>query len=635
VNRLTRAAAVLPALALALTATTTSVAFGSSAASTGATPVASTSGHLDPGLPTRGTSGARVVVSARDGRTAQAEQAARTLGARVGAALPIVNGFAATVPADHLTDLAADPSVLAVTADRSAPLTGNTFGAGGVKTASQFVHTTGAEQAWAQGDFGQGVGVAVIDTGVSDVDDLAGRVVHGPDLSGEGTSIDSYGHGTVMAGLIGGDGTDSPDRKRGGYTGVAPQANLIAVKVAGRNAAVDVSTMLQAMHWVTAYQSQFNIRVLNLSWGVPSTQNPSVDPLNYAVERLWQLGIVVVAAAGNGGPKPGTIVKPGDDPLVVTVGALDDQGNSDTSDNKVPRWSSRGPTAAGLTKPDVVAPGRKVIATRSFGSWIEQNFPDALIGSSYIRGSGTSEATAIVSGLAALLIEQRPGLTPDQVKYLLKSTAAPVLGATPNDEGAGEVQLGAALTADASNAPSQLSVATGLGSIEASRGGVHVATTCAGVLTPLIGEVDSHCEPWTGTTWTGTTWTGTSWTGNSWPAQSWNPAAWTGTTWTGGDWTGASWAGDVPWTGTTWTGTTWTGTTWTGTTWTGTTWTGGIFAGTTWTGFGVLLPTSPPSTEFDTAFWGDGPAYGHNLPGEQTEPPDPPALTPLFVGSLW
>ncbi|MFL6239263.1 MAG: S8 family peptidase [Actinomycetes bacterium] len=583
--------------------------------------------HLDPGLPTAGTHGVHVVISARTGAITAARRSTTHLGGRLGAELPIINGFAAVVPADRLRALSGDRSVLAVTADRSAHLDDLTFDPR--RTASSFVPSTGADQAWSRGDYGAGVGVAVVDTGVSDVDDLAGRVIHGPDLSGDGTSVDAYGHGTVMAGLIAGDGTDSTGPSRS-YTGVAPRANIIAVKVAGRNASVDVSTMLQALHWVAAYHDQFNIRVLNLSWGVASTQDPSVDPIDYAVERLWNLGIVVVVAAGNAGPMPGTITKPGDDPLALTVGALDDHGNPSLADDSLPLWSSRGPTARGLTKPDVVAPGRKLVATRSFGSYIEQTFPKARIGSSYIRGSGTSEATAVVSGLAALLIAQRSSLTPDQVKYLLKSTAVPVGGASPNDDGAGRVQLGAALVADESAAPVQVSTATGTGSIEASRGGLHVTTTCGGRPTVVIGEVDAHCEPWDGTSWAGTAWTGTTWTGVTWTSQAWTPAAWTGTTWTGGLWTGDSWLGAAPWTGTTWTGTTWTGTTWTGTTWTGTTWTGTTWTGTTWT----TLDGLPVSDEFQTAFWGNGP-YARSLPGEVTEWPNLSGVGGWWTGSIW
>jgi serine protease AprX len=128
------------------------------------------------------------------------------------------------------------------------------------------------------------------------------------------------------------------------------------VKVAGRNGVVDVSTVLEAMHWISAYREQYGIRVLNLSWGVASTQSPSVDPINHAVQRLWSEGIVVVVAAGNSGSSAGTITKPGDDPVVLTVGAYNDQGDLEPNNDGIPQWSSRGPTAAGIAKPDLVAP---------------------------------------------------------------------------------------------------------------------------------------------------------------------------------------------------------------------------------------------------------------------------------------
>jgi serine protease AprX len=499
-------------------------------------------------------------------------------------------------------------------------------------TASSFVHNTGADRAWTRGDLGAGVGVAVIDTGVSDVPDLAGRVVHGPDLSGDGTTIDRFGHGTVMGGLIAGNGSDSQptdrhDRRASAYTGVAPAANVIAVKVAGSNGTVDVSTMLQAMHWVAAYRTQYNIRVLNLSWGVNSTQDPTVDPLDFAVERLWRLGIVVVAAAGNGGPTPGTIVKPADDPLVLTVGAYDEGTDPGPKDDAVPAWSARGPTAAGVSKPDLVAPGRMVVATRSFGSTIESAFPAALISPSYIRGSGTSEAAAVVSGLVALLVAQRPDLTPDQVKFLLTSTAVPIAGGSRNDQGSGRVWLDRALDAEATGAPAQQPIATGVGSLEASRGGLNLLALCNGTPTLITGEMDTHCEPWDSSTWAGTTWTGDSWTGTTWTGQSWLPATWTGTTWTGGTWTGGSWLGSAPWTGTTWTGTTWTGTTWTGTTWTGTTWTGTTWTGTTWT---ELVSGVSDQVQFLTAFWGDNPPFGTHVAGE-TSDPLPPLAPPVLL----
>ena len=341
---------------------------------------------LDPGIAVKGAAQQRVVVTGAP----SVGDAVRRAGGVVTASLAIVHGVAATIPADRVIALASDARVSSVTADRTARF--QDFLYDDTTTASQFVVTSQASDAWALGDLGQGIGVAVIDTGVSPMPDFNGRLVHGPDLSGEGTTIDSFGHGTVMAGIIAGDGHDSAGRTGGAYTGVAPAAHIVAVKTAGANGVVDVSTMLQAMSWVAAYKDQFNIRVLNLSWGVASTQDPAVDPLNYAVERLWSNGIVVVVAAGNSGPSSGTITKPADDPVVITVGANNGHGDTDPRNDDVPGWSSRGPTAAGVAKPDLIAGGRSLIATRSYGSYVEQNYPHALIAPSYIKGSGTSEA---------------------------------------------------------------------------------------------------------------------------------------------------------------------------------------------------------------------------------------------------
>ena len=482
--------------------------------------------HLDPGLRTLGTAAQHVVVSGRHGAAATAD-AVRRLGGTVDKPLDIVDGVSATVPASKLTQLANDPAVGAVTADRRMQFEEYAYDdTSVVTTQSPFVQSTGASAAWAAGNYGKGVGVAVIDTGIAAMNDFAGRVVYGPDLSGEGSTIDSYGHGSVMAGAIGGSGADSATNRGGAYTGVAPKSTLVSVKVAGRNGVADVSTILQAMHWVSAYKDQFNIRVMNLAWGTASTQDPAVDPLNYAVERLWKQGIVVVAAAGNSGPGATTITKPGDDPVIITASAYDDKQDTNLSNDSVPDWSSRGPTAQGLTKPDVVVPGRTLITARSFGSTVEVNNPKALISPSYIKGSGTSQATAVTSGLAALLIAGRPSLTPDQVKALLKGSAVPLPGVATTTQGAGRVQLATALTALPGPASWQVPLATGLGSIEASRGGSNVETVCPGKTTTTVikGEIDVRCEAWNGSSWTGSSWTGSSWTGSSWTGSSWTSA---------------------------------------------------------------------------------------------------------------
>jgi serine protease AprX len=566
-----------------------------------------------------------VVVQAVAGAVTDAGRAVEAIGGSIGRALPIVDGFAAEVPTDRLEELRATTAVRAVTPDRRVRFEELSYDA--TSTASSFAKVSGAPTAWSGGGLGSGVGVAVIDTGISPMGDFAGRLVHGPDLSGEGTTIDTYGHGTVMGGIIGGSGADSATRTGGAFTGVAPKATLISVKVAGRNGVTDVSTVLQAMHWVSAYKDQFNIKVLNLSWGVTSTQDPAVDPLNYAVERLWQQGITVVVAAGNSGPTSGTITKPADDPVVLTVGAYNDGQNLDPTDDNVPGWSSRGPTAQGISKPDIVAPGRSLVATRSYGSTVEQENPKSLLSPSYIKGSGSSEAAAVTSGLAALLVEQRPTSTPDQVKRAFTSSAVSLAGVAATTQGSGRIDLGRALTADPGAALQQTPRATGLGSIEASRGGRHVTTDCFmdGTLDLIQGEITDKCVPWDGNSWTGNSWTGNSWTGNSWTGNSWTGNSWTGNSWTGATWTGNSWTGGT-WSGNSWTGNSWTGNSWTGNSWTGNSWTGNSWTTTAWTTAEYEDVTT--DVGFLSAFWGARPHWSQRLPGETSEP------RPSFVRSV-
>ncbi len=587
-------------------------------------------GHLDPGLRTTGSAQQRVLVTARGGVRGAAD-AVRALGGRVGAALPLVDGVAATVSAARLPSLAATPGVVAVTKERSVRFAAS--GSDTVKGASDYASPAALGAAWSTGNRGKGVGIAVIDTGVSPVAGFAGRLVHGPDLSGEGSTVDTHGHGTVMAGVAAGAAAGS-----GAQTGVAPEATVVAVKVAGRNGAVDVSTMLQAMHWVSAYADQYGIRVLNLSWGTDSTQDPAVDPLNHAVQRLWRQGIVVVVAAGNSGPHAGTITKPADDPLVLTVGAYDDKGDANDRNDTVPAWSSRGPTAAGSAKPDVVAPGRTVVALRSPGSEVEAANPRALVGSSHIKGSGTSQAAAVVSGLSALVLAEHPTWTPDQVKRVLTSTAAPLASGSRSQQGAGRVRLAAAMTAAPGPATWQAPTASGLGSLEGSRGSGHVEVVCPGAdptaaATPLVGELDAACEGWDGSKWSGSTWSGSKWSGSTWSGSKWSDASWTGTAWTGGAWTGDAWTGDA-WTGSTWAGSTWSGSKWSGSKWSGSKWSGSKWSGSKWSGSkwsgskwsgsnwtsGDLVTADLTlGNDFLTAFWGQNPKAGLIVPGEPSD----------------
>ena len=479
------------------------------------------------------------------------EQAVRRLGGQVTRALPIVAGFAATVPAAAVGQLARLPGVRAVTPDGRVRVQGT---AGTSTIRSVYPKTVRADAAWKRGVTGRGVTVAVLDTGVApNVADLAGRLVQVTDdvtglttpcknLSGELDCNDRYGHGTFIAGLVAGNGASSADK----WKGVAPEASILSVKAAGADGSADVSNILAAIQWVVSFKERYNIRVLNLSLGTDSTQDWQVDPLNYAVERAWAAGMTVVVAASNNGPAPQTITKPADDPWVITVGATDDRGTASLSDDQLPDFSGRGPTAHGLAKPDVVAPGAHVISLRAPGSTIDTQFPWYVDGS-YRRGSGTSMAAGVVSGVVALTLQANPGLSPDRVKHALVATARDAAATDPMAVGAGVVDAyAAAWSAPAGVANQGLSRSNGQGSLGQSRGSVQVQTgdPTGSVLGPVLGAtLTAQLLLWNPGGYTGARWVPEDWYVSTWEANRWNRVTWYGSDWPGTKWRGSTWQG--------------------------------------------------------------------------------------------
>jgi serine protease AprX len=292
------------------------------------------------------------------------------------------------------------------------------------------------------GATGEGVTVAVVDTGVQDVADLAGRVTH-VNVSG-GDAGDGLGHGTFMAGLVAGDGSSSD----GTYIGVAPDARILDVQVATTDGSTSLSRVLAGLQAVAdAAADDPSVKVVSLALSTGSPLPPSGDPLARALDRLWALGLTVVVAAGNDGPDAGTVTSPGADPTLITVGALDEHGTAARGDDTVADFSSRG-TAFGNSKPDVVAPGVSLVATRAPGSSADVENPASRVGDSYFTGSGSSMAEAVVAGAAAVLLDVRPALTPDSVKKLLTGTAYRSSDLQKADgAGKGAVDLAAAVKA--------------------------------------------------------------------------------------------------------------------------------------------------------------------------------------------
>jgi serine protease AprX len=404
-----------------------------------------------------------------------------------------------------------------------------------------------------RGFTGRGIDVALIDTGVTPVEglDQPGKIIYGPDLSNEGSQanlagLDTYGHGTHMAGIINGDA--------GEVVGVAPDSRIVSVKVAGATGETDIAQVIAGIDWVVEHKNDngLNIRVLNLSLGMPGVKTNVGDPLSAAVERAWHAGIVVVASVGNRGNDFGGIDSPAVSPYVIAVGAHESYDSTGTQDWIAP-WSSGGNE---YRQPDVVAPGRSLMSFRVPGSMLDQMYPSARVDEKYFLGSGSSQAAAVVSGFTAAVLSRQPSLTPDQVKFLFEATASDFKDVSYLVDGDGKI--------------SPKEVAKNVNSGVKAPGQK---------FQPALSTNSSNgiAAP-SGATWSGGGWNGATWSGGTWSGATWSGATWSGATWSGGVWSGATWSGA------TWSGATWSGATWSGATWSGATWSGATWSGATWSG---------------------------------------------------
>jgi serine protease AprX len=446
----------------------------------------------------------------------------------------------------------------------------------------------GTQAWWNAGYTGKGVDVAVIDTGVAPVAGLnaPGKVIDGPDLSLESQNpnlqnLDNNGHGTFMAGLIAGN-----DGQPGGYRGVAPDARIVSLKVGVADGGTDVSQVIAAIDWVVQHRNDtgLNIRVINLSYGTNSNQPYQVDPLAYAVEQAAKAGIVVVAAAGNTGYQGGAsaqgLADPAYDPNIIAVGAADTNGSATPWDDDVASFSANAASCSTACRaPDVIAPGTHMQGLRVPGSYIDQNNPAGVLSDQYFRGSGTSEATAFVSGAVADVLQKYPKATATQVQNMLRTSANKLSSYNWKQQGQGELDMKKLLSAPLGpNMPQgNFAPSTGTGLLEASRGSDHISMN--GIV--LQGEQDIFGQPfnsaamaaleaagssWSGGAWNGSLWTGSSWSGSSWSGLSWNGSSWSGSSWSGNSWSGSSWSGSS-WSGSSWTGSSWSGGSWLGASW--------------------------------------------------------------------
>ena len=539
----------------------------------------------------------RVVVRAVPGAAGAAAQAVRNAGGHVDRLLPAIDEVVATVPRSAVGTVSRAGGVAEVTEDAPLRLYASSFDPStDVGSASNTARAIGADRYWQAGYTGQGVDVALIDSGVVPVDGLTapGKVILGPDLSYESQNpntahLDSFGHGTHVAGLIAGrdDAAGAPYTDPSHFTGMAPDARIVSIKVADAHGLADVSQVIAAIDWVAQHRDDgVHIRVLNLSFGTDSTQPWRYDPLAYAAEAAWRLGIVVVVAAGNNGTSTQTLTDPAYDPNLLAVGAADTQGTVSSGDDTVASFSSTGVRR----HPDLVAPGTHLVSLRDPGSFVDGTFSSTgAVTSRFFRGSGTSQAAAVTSGAAALVLSQHPELTPDQVKELLTHSAQRLDRQPETRQGAGELDLGVAFDTRPQRAHTSEDAARGTGTLEGSRGSYHVVAD--GVT--LSGEQDIFGHNWdsaamaaaeaTGSTWSGGDWNGSTWSGSTWSGSTWSGSTWSGSTWSGSTWSGSTWSGST-WSGSTWSGSTWSGSTWSGSTWSGSTWSGSTWSGSTWSG---------------------------------------------------
>jgi len=384
------------------------------------------------------------VIIQKYGHDQAVENLVEQLGGKITKQLTIINGVAAELPAARLAELRQSPGVRWVSLDAPVLKTDCPTCVNTTNLQNTYNQTIHADKVWNEAPYlqGQGIGVAVVDSGIKRSHaDFSNRVVGKTQTNIIPDAQDGFGHGSFVAGIIGGSGAAG----QGAYIGVAPKTKLIDVRVTTADGISTESDVVAGLQWVYENRTTYNIRVVNLSLNASGAQSYQTSPLDAACEVLWFSGVVVVASVGNNGA--GAIYPPANDPFVITVGATDEMGTVAPQDDTVATFSAYGTTADGFAKPDLVAPGRKLIGPLSSRlSLLALQHSTQVVNDAYIRMSGTSAAAPVVSGAVALLLQAEPNLTPDQVKYrLLKTANTQWVGYDPVKAGAGSLDIYAAI----------------------------------------------------------------------------------------------------------------------------------------------------------------------------------------------
>ena len=523
-------------------------------------------------------------------------------GGEITSQLDIIRGVVANLTKSEVASLRSKEGIVAITPNGSVQSSDNAkIGLPSINISqnnnvpvTDYPDLTGANLVWAKGVIGGGVTVAVLDTGISDMSQFKdgksnnSRILAWKDyIDRNRNPIDPNGHGTHVAGIIA-NGQQGSD---GEYNGMAPDANIAAVRVLDSTGAGTYETVINGLQWVIQNKATYNIRIVNLSLVSPAMSPYWADPLDQAVTAAWANGLVVIVAAGNGGPSPMSISVPGNNPYAITVGAFTDNYTpSNWDDDYIPDFSAAGPTLDGFAKPDLVAPGGHIVSLIPKNSYLYNQYPNNIVGANYFKLAGTSQATAIVAGIAALALSKNPNLTNDQVKLRLTATALPWVdnSSNPNVSSIWQQGAGRANAYDAVYAKTTEMANQGMNSRNDLNGSQHYAgysyydknTASFRLYTPYDnwdngysswssghGSWSSGHGSWSGGhgSWSGDygSWSGGhgSWSGGqgSWSG---GHGSWSGDfqTWSGGhgswsggytSWAGShgSWSGNEPWAG--------------------------------------------------------------------------------------
>jgi serine protease AprX len=466
----------------------------------------------------RGTSGAqgRILIEAAGGEVTRD--------------LHIINGLGARLGAAAAAKLAKQPGVRLVSLNESVKPSGLDYS----RLATAYQESTFTTKFWSGGgSLGTGVGVAVVDTGIQgDLPDFrtsrtdsTSRVIADAVVNPDATTAgDKFGHGTHVAGLIAGNGTNrsTSDPLYGKYIGLAPEANLINVKASDDDGNATTLDVIDGLQFVVDHKADFNIRVVNLSLNEAEPSSYKTSPLDAAAEATWNAGIVVVAAAGNRGSASDAVdYAPGNDPFVITVGGVDDQGTGNVNDDTLASWSSRGVTRDGYSKPNFSAPGAHMVSTLAPGSAITGMCSSCVVSDKYFRMGGTSMATAVATGAVAALVGEHSDWTPNQVKSAIGTNLRYVSG------------TGYELNVDSADG-SPKSKLSKPNDFEPNS-----------YIDPSTGQIDYSRSSWSRSSWSRSSWSRSSWSRSSWSCStcvdqssqvdpsrsSWSRSSWSRSSW--------------------------------------------------------------------------------------------------------